>query len=93
MNFTKIQLVFIHELTKCHNLYEEMSTMKPKYLTDAVIHDNLRCEAYLVWRNHQLEVQKQNEEFMNEQKNSNKVNHDSKPGSFSFEMKKPVKKN
>lgn len=49
INFTKIQLFFLEWLSIYNSLYEDLS-MGEKFISEEVIEDNLRTEAYLIWR-------------------------------------------
>ena len=50
VDFSGIQLVFLRYLSLYHNLYTELAMDKPN-LSEAVIIDTIRCDAYLYWKN------------------------------------------
>jgi len=49
MEFSWIQIIFLMWLEIYHNLYQELAT-GTDYLTKAVIIDDMRCDAYLLYR-------------------------------------------
>lgn len=50
-NFSDIQLRFIYWLSIYNMLYEELMKHEDDYLTNDVIVNDVRCDAYLVYRN------------------------------------------
>ena len=49
MDFTVVQILFLHWLGIYSSLYTDLAINKP-HISEAVIKDDLRAEAYLVWR-------------------------------------------
>lgn len=49
-NFTGIQTQFLYWLQTYNMLYSELSQLEDKYLTESVINNNIRCDAYLYYR-------------------------------------------
>ena len=50
-NLSGLQIRFLYWLKVYSILYDELSTHEDKLLTQDVIDDDLRCDAYLVYRN------------------------------------------
>ena len=50
-NFSRLQVRFLYWLTIYNMLYEELMTLKDSLLTNAVINDDMRTDAYLHYRN------------------------------------------
>ena len=50
INFTSVQLLFLHWLEVYSVLYMDLATNK-NMLTEEIINDDLRAEAYLIWKN------------------------------------------
>lgn len=49
IDFTGIQLMFLRWLEIYHSLYEDLA-LKKEYISQEVIDDNIRAEAYLLYR-------------------------------------------
>ena len=49
-NFSGLQVRFLYWLKVYDMLYTELQTMENDLLTEKVIQDELRCDAYLIWR-------------------------------------------
>lgn len=64
-NFSGIQIIFLYYLEMYNILYKELAQKDWENLDDAVIKDNVRCDAFLYWRTKQQERElyqiKQNE--------------------------------
>jgi len=67
-NFTNLQIRFLYWLSVYEKLYEELVTMADDFLTEAVIEDSVRTDAYLIrrrkkneyeWKKHRAEEKKQ----------------------------------
>ena len=50
-DFTSIQLLFLHWLEVYSVMYLDLATNK-NMLNEEIINDDLRAEAYLIWKNH-----------------------------------------
>jgi len=50
-NFSRLQIRFFYWLTVYNMLYEELMTLQDNLLTNAVINDDIRTDAYLHYRN------------------------------------------
>lgn len=50
-NYSGIQVRFLYWLSVYYKLYEESSTFEDESLTEEVIRDIDRCDAYLIYRN------------------------------------------
>ncbi len=50
-NFSGLQLMFLYWLRTYKSLYEGLALEESPYLTENVIEDDLRCDAYLMFRN------------------------------------------
>ena len=48
-NFSFIQSTFLQCLEMYHNLYQDLYSKEP-FISEAVIQDDLRTEAYLLWK-------------------------------------------
>ena len=48
-DFTKIQIFFLYYLELYASLYRDLSSHEP-YISQEVIDDDIRCEAYVFWR-------------------------------------------
>lgn len=49
-NFSGLQSVFLHWLEVYNSLYTDLAQKEWKYLSEDVINDNIRCDAFLFWR-------------------------------------------
>lgn len=55
-NFSGLQQSFLSWLSVYKMLYEELGKHEnDKYLTESVINDDLRCDAYLFWRSKKID--------------------------------------
>jgi hypothetical protein len=50
IEFTPVQIMFLSYLEVYHQLYQDLY-LKELYISEEVIEDDLRCEAYLLWKN------------------------------------------
>jgi hypothetical protein len=63
-NYTKLQIAFLQWLGIYENLYEELSSpTNDGHLTEHVIKDEYRTDAYLVWRKKENERRAKEQEF------------------------------
>lgn len=59
-NFSKMQIIFLQWLGIYSGLYEEMASgINQDFLTDAVLKDDIRTDAYLHWRKKENEKRRQ----------------------------------
>ena len=72
-NFSGIQKEFLYWLTVYHMLYEELSRHESGYLTERVIDNDTRCDAYLYYRNRKIDF-----DWKQYQQNQRQTNVDSK---------------
>lgn len=54
-NLSGLQVRFLYWLSTYHKLYEELATYEDNFLTEEVIEDDIRCDAYLVHRNKKID--------------------------------------
>lgn len=54
-NFSSLQVDFMHWISIYYMLYEELAKHEDIYLTENVIQNDERCNAYLVYRNKKQE--------------------------------------
>jgi len=59
-DFSKTQIVFLSYLQMYSILYQELQTAQDDYLTEEVLEDWTRTEAYLVYRKQKTEKKSQN---------------------------------
>lgn len=51
-DFTKVQIMFLYYLELYASLYKDLGSHEP-YISEDVINDSIRCEAYIFWRSTQ----------------------------------------
>jgi len=49
-NFSGLQKTFLYWVSTYSMLFQELATMEDKFLTEKVIEDDIRCDAYLIYR-------------------------------------------
>jgi len=78
-NYSGLQSLFLYWLKVYDLLYGELSQKEWKYLSEDVINDDCRCDAFLYWRGQNREVE------LNKNKQEQKANNlkFSKPGKVS----------
>jgi hypothetical protein len=78
-NYSGLQSLFLYWLRVYDLLYSEMAQKEWKYLSEDVVEDDVRCDAFLHWRG----LQRSNE--IDKYKQEKKVNktHFKKPGKIS----------
>ncbi|MHA2012766.1 MAG: hypothetical protein ACTSWG_10405 [Candidatus Helarchaeota archaeon] len=72
-NFSGIQSRFLHWLSVYSMLYEEIGKHESKFLSESVINDDIRCDAYLYYRSIQIDS-----DWKNYQKQQHQSKIDSK---------------
>jgi hypothetical protein len=81
-----IQIAFLHWLETYSSLYKELGSFEDKYLTENVIKDSVRCDAYLYRRRKENEFEWKNlriDEQARKSKNKN-PNRKNSTGKESF---------
>ena len=78
-NYSGLQSLFLYWLKVYDLLYTELSQKEWKYLSEDVINDDCRCDAFLYWRGRNREAE------LNKNKQEQKANNlkFSKPGKVS----------
>lgn len=78
-NYSGLQVLFLHWLKVYDVLYSEMHQKEWRYLDQAVLDNDVRCDAFLHWRGIQREAE------LNKNKNEQKINNMKfkKPGKVS----------
>ena len=75
-NFSYFQMRFLYWLATYNSLYESLATYEDDYLTENVIEDNFRCDAYLTYKGKKNEYlwkqYRQEEKFRNIKNNKHK---------------------
>ncbi|MCK9542832.1 MAG: hypothetical protein M0R03_12465 [Novosphingobium sp.] len=63
-NFSGLQILFIYWLKVYHSIYEDFYSKEYDFLDEELINDNVRCDAFLYWRQkkHESERLKYKEE-------------------------------
>lgn len=77
-NYTSLQLKFLYWLSVYEMLYEELAQHKDEYLTEKVIEDDIRTNAYLLYRNKKYDhmwKKMRLDEKMSEHKNKHPKKH------------------
>lgn len=90
-NYNKLQMTFLHFIILYHNMYESLS-MEDEMLSEQVIADDMRLDAYLYYRTYRKKQDKKNDEFRKKhEKTTNKVDMN-RPDSWEFKFLKPGEK-
>lgn len=79
-NFSGLQSIFLYWLRVYNLLYSELANQEWKYLSEEVINDDCRCDAFLFWR----EKQKEHELEQNRQEQKKSQYKFKKPGNVSL---------
>lgn len=82
-NFSGIQSLFLYWLNTYSCLYEELAKKENKYLSNDVIEDDVRCDAFLYYR--QKTYERELREYLKNKKLS-EANLKSKEGGFTFDL-------
>lgn len=78
-NFSGLQVIFLYWLRVYDLLYSELAQKEWKYLSEDVVEDDVRCDAFLHWRG--LQRSKEIDKYKQDQKTS-KMNF-KRPGKIS----------
>lgn len=90
-DYNKMQLTFFHYLILYHNIYEALS-MEDEMLSEGVIEDDMRFDAYLYYKNYRKKQDKKNEEFKRKHEKTNNKIDMNRSDSWEFKFLKPGEK-
>jgi len=85
-NYSGVQSLFLYWLRIYSSLYEDLANKESVYLTENVINDSLRCDAYLYYRRkkQEIEIKKYHQE---KQKSDMKVKDSPNTSVFNVELR------
>jgi len=85
-NYSGVQSLFLYWLRIYSSLYEDLANKESVYLTENVINDAIRCDAYLYYRRkkQELEIKKYHQE---KQKSDMKVRDSQNTSVFNVELR------
>ncbi|MFA5048511.1 MAG: hypothetical protein WC516_05820 [Patescibacteria group bacterium] len=79
-NFSGLQMSLMYWVATYSILYQELATCEDKYLTEKVIQDDVRCDAYLIHRKKKHDhfwKERRKEETMDEIRHKHPTKHQS----------------
>ncbi len=86
-DLSRIQIEFLYYLELYSSLYKDLGSHEP-YISEDVINDLIRCEAYLFWKSTQKYKEEKEKSNMNKKNRGRKIDKNSNVPHMIFHRKK-----